>query len=397
MIVNRVERHLIKKSNPMWKTVDYYSYQAKNLYNEANYIVRQYFINNRTYHNYNKMDKMRKILPSYYLLGTQCSQCTLILLDRNWLSFFRAIKDCSKKKGIGYSGRPALPKYKKKDGRSVLMLKNIQYHIIGGKVKFAWKPFRQFTDIKTNITGKPMQLRFVPQNSSYWMEICYQVEIPDVIDKTERIVGIDLGVNNFVTIANNSGVKPIIVNGRIIKSMNQYFNKKKSLIQSETGVVVNNRLRNLTDKHMRKIDYFMHCASKLVIDYCLKYNFDIIVIGKNDWWKDRINIGHKNNQTFESIPYEKFLTKLRYKAENAGIKVIETEESYTSGTSFLDNELPVKENYNKKRRKKRGLFKSNDGNIINADLNGAYQIIRKVFPNFEWDRGCDLHPIRFNV
>jgi putative transposase len=150
---------------------------------------------------------------------------------------------------------------------------------------------------------------------------------------------------------------------------------------------------------MRKIDYYMHCASKKVVQYCLDNNVGTIVIGKNSNWKNEVNIGHKNNQTFVSIPYRKFMLKLKYKAQNAGISVLETEERYTSGTSFIDNELPIKENYNKKRRVKRGLFASNDGIKINADLNGAYQIIKKVFPNaFEQgNRGCAYHPVRINI
>jgi len=289
----------------MWKTIDDYCFRAKNLYNEANYIVRQEFVNNRKYLNYNAIDKMRKSLGSYYLLGTACSQCTLMLLDRNWKSFFKAIKDWSRKKGRGYLGKPSLPGYKDKNGRSFLMLKNIQYHIIDGKIKFAWEPLRQFSGIKTRITGKPMQLRFVPKNSTYWMEICYQIEIPDKIEKTERIAGIDLGIDNFATISNNAGITPIIVNGGSIKSMNQYFNKKKSSIQSESGMIVNNRLKFFTDKHMRKIDYFMHCTSKLIISYCLENNIDTIIVGKNNLWKNKVNIGHVNNQTFVSIPYDK--------------------------------------------------------------------------------------------
>ena len=143
----------------------------------------------------------------------------------------------------------------------------------------------------------------------------------------------------------------------------------------------------------------MHCASKKVIDYCLEFGIDTIVVGKNDGWKQETNMGKRNNQNFVHIPYEKFIPKLRYKAENYGINFIETEESYTSGTSFLDNELPERKNYDKSRRIERGLFQSNDGKIINSDLNGSYQIIRKVFPNaFEqWDRGCGLHPVKINI
>ena len=142
----------------------------------------------------------------------------------------------------------------------------------------------------------------------------------------------------------------------------------------------------------------MHNASKFIIDYCLRNNFDTIIIGKNDEWKQKIGLGKRINQNFIQIPFESLIHKIQYKAENIGIKVILTEESYTSGTSFLDYELPIKENYNKNRRVKRGLFQSSN-HLINADLNASYQIIKKVFPNAFADgiEGVGLHPVRINV
>ena len=395
--MHRVERHLIKKSNPMWKTVDYYCYQVKNVYNEANYIIRQEFINNKKWIHYYELDKIMRNYKSYYELGSQPSQMILRLLDKNWKSFFEGIKDWSKKKGDGYFGKPSLPNYKKLNGRSNLMLTNNLFKIRNGEIYFSWKPLNRFSGIKTSVKERTFQIRFVPTGGCYYMEIVYETSI---LPKQEikNIAGIDLGVNNFATISNNIGVQPIIINGKTIKSMNQYYNKTISKIKKETDMSWNNRMQNLTDKRREKIDYFMHKASKVVVDYCLAYGIDTIVIGKNDGWKQKVNMGKRNNQNFVYIPYEKFIMKLKYKCENVGINFFETEESYTSGTSFLDNELPVARNYNKKRRISRGLFQSNDGTIINADLNGSYQIIRKVFPNaFEqWDRGCGLHPIRIS-
>ena len=143
----------------------------------------------------------------------------------------------------------------------------------------------------------------------------------------------------------------------------------------------------------------MHKASREVINYCMGLNIDTIVIGLNKEWKQESKINKVANQTFTQIPYDSFISKIKYKAENVGIGVIVNEESYTSGTSFLDNELPIKENYNKSRRIKRGLFVSNNGIKINADLNGAYQIIKKVFPNtfVNGILGVDLHPVVINI
>ena len=143
----------------------------------------------------------------------------------------------------------------------------------------------------------------------------------------------------------------------------------------------------------------MHCASKYIVDYCIKYDIGTIVIGKNDKWKQNSEMNKVTNQNFVYIPYETFINKLEYKCESIGINLIKTEESYTSGTSFLDNELPIKENYDKSRRIKRGLFKSNNGEYINADVNGAFQIMRKVFSNVTTNEivGAYSHPVIINL
>ena len=201
---------------------------------------------------------------------------------------------------------------------------------------------------------------------------------------------------------NNIGKQPIVINGKGIKSYNQYWNKEiskyRSIAKKTNNLDWTKRLQRLTNKRNFKLDYFMHCASKYVIDYCINNNIGTVVIGKNDKWKQECSMSKFNNQNFIQIPYEQFIKKLQYKAEEVGIDVIANEEGYTSGTSFLDNELPIKENYNKERRVHRGLFISNDGIKINADVNAAYQIMRKVFSN-AMDEIVDvhLHPVIINL
>ena len=404
MLAKRVEQHLIKKNNPLWKTIDNLCFKSKNVYNCANYIIRQEFINNGKWIRCNELDKLMQKQDCYYELGSQCSQQTLKILDENWKSFFSSIKDWRKNQ-YKYLGIPKLPKYKNKEkGRFILSLKNIQFKIKDSYIFFSWKPLKLLNNqFKTKINGRPMQLRFIPRGDYYVMEVVYEINVPDVNTDNTNIIGIDLGIDNFVTISNNIGVKSIIINGRGIKSINQYYNKKTSQIRSQLKTLHNkdwsNILQRLTNKRNNKVTDFLHKASKKVIDYCLENNVDTIVIGRNKNWKQESVLSKQVNQSFISIPHEEFIKKVKYKAENVGIQIIETEESYTSGTSFLDNELPVKENYNKKRRIKRGLFKSNDGILINADLNGAYQIIKKVFPEAFADgiEGVDLHPVRLNV
>ena len=239
------------------------------------------------------------------------------------------------------------------------------------------------------------------------------IEIPEGLDEAifdikdneiNNICGIDLGINNFATLTNNIGIKPVIINGKIIKSINQYYNKKlayyKSILKKTNNKDWSNKLNKLTIKRNNKIKNYMHKASKQVIEYCKCLNLDTIIIGNNPEWKQNSKLNKKVNQTFVQIPYENFIDMIQYKAQDVGIKVIITEENYTSGTSFLDNELPIKENYNKNRRIFRGLFRSNTGRLINSDVNGSLQIIKKVIPN-TFDgygiEGLDLTPLVVNL
>lgn len=346
---------------------------------------------------------MVKTSEPYRDLGSNVGQQTLRILDQNWKSFFTSIKDWSKNKEK-YLGKPKLPNYLDKEGRFNLIIDTNKVKILDEYLRFSWKPLRSLKDTyKTNVKGKLMQVRFIPKNNQYVMEIVYEIEVPEQPIESNRIVGIDIGIDNLATVSNNIKEQPFIINGRPLKSMNQYYNKEKAEIQSNLKLKHDknwsNRLQQLTDKRNNKIDDYIHKASKSIIDWCVECDIDTIVIGKNKNWKQEVNIGKKNNQNFTQIPMAIFINKIKYKAENVGIKVIETEESYTSGTSFLDCELPIKANYNKSRRVTRGLFKSNGGELINADLNGAYQIIKKVFSDAFADgiEGVGLHPARVNL
>lgn len=403
MKVTRTEQHMIKRSHSAWKLIDDLCFKSKNLYNYANYLLRQDFINNKNIMKYTELAGIVKDSKPYKDIGSNVGQQTLKMLDKNWKSFFVAIQDWSKNPKK-YLGKPKLPKYKNKDGRFVLGIDNIKFNIVDGYLRFSWSKLKPLNNIfKTNISGKLMQVRFVPKGNSYVLEIIYEIEVSQVDIKSKNIIAIDLGVNNFATISNNIGLIPIIINGRIIKSINQYYNRLRAKIQSELKIKNNKtwsrRLQSLTDKKQNRLNSFLHKASKIIIDYYLENKIDTIIVGINNGWKQKSKIGKTNNQNFTFIPYENFINKLKYKCENNGIKFIETEESYTSGTSFLDAEMPYKENYDKSRRITRGLFKADNGIVINADLNGSYQIMRKVIPNAfaEGIEGVGLHPVKLNI
>ena len=397
--VQRCEQHNIKYGTDFYKFVDEMCFKSKNLYNYANYIIRQEFINNGNWIKYNQLFQLVKESEPYKDIGNNTGQGTLRILDKNWKAFFKAIKDW-KKNPSKYLGRPKIPKYKDKDGRFLLSLDSNKVKLKDGYVYFAWKPFKPYNNMfKTNAQERILQCRFIPRCGKYVMEIVYEIEVPDISETSDRVAAIDIGVDNFITMVNNIGENPIAVKGGVIKSINQFYNKQKANIQSElkkvNGKDWSKKLQKLTDKRYEMIKYQMHCISKYVVDWCVLYGIDTLIVGHNDEWKQK----KQGMQNFTYIPYELFIQMLAYKCENNGIRFIENEEAYTSGTSFLDNEDPVKENYNKERRVHRGLFIADCGKKINADVNGAYQILKKVIPDAfsKGIEGAGSHPTIINL
>ena len=397
MKVNRVEQQIIRKNNPIYNVVDQYCFYSKNVYNQANYIIRQEFINNNNKLSAYDVQKLMQSMDCYKECGSQAAQKTIQLVDKMWKSYFKAIKDW-KKNPSKYLGMPKLPKYLPKDGRQVFMLKNIQCSLNNEQFRIAFKPFGGYT-VNTHAVGKLMQCRFVPKADYYVMEIVYEIEVPDVVEERIRICSIDLGTENLVTMVNNVSLQPVVIKGGAIKSVNQFYNKRKAEIQSqlkkETGRDWSKKLQKLTDKRYEKIKYLMDCASKKVVDYCVENKIDTLIIGLNKKWKQE----NENKQNFTYIPFDMLIKQIQSKCEEYGIEVVMTEEAYTSGTSFLDKEQPIKENYNKERRVYRGLFVANNGKTINADVNGAYQIMKKVVPDVfdEGIEGVGSHPIRLEI
>ena len=251
--VNRVEQQIIKRNNPIFKIVDCYCLYSKNVYNEANYIMRQEFVNNGNKLNANDIQKLMQNMNCYKECGAQAAQKTIQLVDKMWKSFLVSIKDYYKNPNK-YLGKPKLPKYLKKDGRQVFMLKNIQCSLKDGLFRISFKPFKGYT-VKTHAIGKLIQCRFVPKGLYYVMEIVYEIEVPDISEIYERIVAIDIGVDNFITMVNNIGENPIAVKGGVVKSINQFYNKRKATIQSElkkaNGKDWSKKLQKLTDNGMR--------------------------------------------------------------------------------------------------------------------------------------------------
>lgn len=399
--VRRVERHIIKETHELYEMIDDYCFKVKNLYNYANYLVRQEFINNGKWIREYDLSKMCQSSEGYKDIMGQTAQQTIKLLSQNWKSFFVSIKDWSKNKEK-YNGRPKLPKYKHKtNGRCIAVFTNQNCKIIDSHVRFP-KVFNQYL-LPTKMNGKLQQVRIVPKNRQYVIEVVYKTMIQDLREDNGKYMSIDIGLDNLATIVTNSGMNPVVLNGKGLKSVNKYFNKQtshyKGIANRMNDKYVTNRILKLTNKRNNMIDNLMHKASRMVIDLALENDVSVIVVGNNKDWKRKSKMSKNVNQSFVGIPHQRFIEMVQYKAESVGINVILTEESYTSGTSFIDNELPIKNNYDKSRRKHRGLFVSNNGTKINADVNGAYQIMKKVFPNVFSNgiEGVGLHPIRVAI
>lgn len=408
MIVSRVEKHILKQNNEYYSLINNFCLKAKNLYNHANYIVRQAFCTSNKWIRYQNLDtmlKQDKDYPDYTNMPTaQSAQQILRLLDKNWTSFFKSIKDWSKQKDK-YLGKPKLPKYKSKNGREILILTNQNVKLKENILSFP-KTFNKFT-IQPQFVNRTdfvsfQQARFLPRNKHIVIELVYNIEIPNIVKDNGRYLSIDIGVDNLSTITNNFNETPVIVNGKGLKSINQYYNKSLAHYKSVTKMLnkknYSNKQNKLTIKRNAKITDYLHKTSRFIVDYAKQYSVSIIVIGHNKKWKQNSVLSKQVNQHFVQIPFNTLIQQVQYKAEELGIKVILVEESYTSGTSFLDNEMPIKENYNKNRRKHRGIFKSNDGTLINADVNGAFQILKKVFPNAYTNgiEGLMFNPVKVN-
>ena len=357
-----------------------------------------------------KINKQR----DYLNLPAHSNQYIIKAVLQDWKSFFESLKDY-KKNPSKYKGRPKPPRYAKKNGRKVALLSNQTCTIKNEKYLKMPKTKEKLNIGKLGkIDDKLKQVRIVPGPTYYTIEIVFEKEATQkMISETPiRIFGIDLGVNNFATIVNNVGEDPIIVNGKAMKSINQYYNKMRAhyygiLRQGKSkkeGFFTSRKLKSLDVKRNDKVKDFLHKASFNIIKEAVKYEIDTIIIGKNEGFKEDVKLRKKDKQTFINIPYAQFVKYLTYKANERGINVLVTEESYTSKASFLDSDqLP---HYGEKKdiefsgkRIKRGLYKSNISIMINADCNGAANIVRKVVPDAfsKGNRGVVSTPIVLSV
>jgi putative transposase len=373
-------------------------HHSNSLYNQGNYLIRQKFFQKRSWLRYNELYHQLKTSSHYKALPAQTGRQVLRVLEKNWKVFFQAIKEW-KIHSTKFLGRPKPPKYREKAGENLLVFTGQQVRLRNGCLLLPKNLGSFQTRIRRNLRGA----RILPRGVGYKLEIIYQKESIPLKSQRHRIVSIDLGVNNLITMVNNIGEPPIVINGKSVKAVNQYFNKQLSKLQSlydRSNIKSGLKLRRLLFRRKKKLSDRLHKASRYVVNWCLHHQIDTVIMGYNATWKQQVALGKVVNQQFVNIPFFQLVKHFEYKCEDEGLQLFITEESYTSKCSFLDRESIQKHSKYKGRRISRGLFRSHTGILINADVNAAYNIMCKVVPNAFPAEGIvdvGLHPKRIKL
>lgn len=392
-----VERHIIKDNR-----FEDICLKSGLLYNYVLYLVRQGIFNKEYLKEYDLSTKLcRENQVDFRNLPNHVSQQVIKQVFQNIKSWIKLRKDFDKNPGKYDNHQPHLPKYKKCKKQNIVIFTTSSCRVKDdGYIHFVKNVVEP---IKTNVKKDELkQVRIVPQATCYVVEVIYERKETDLNLNKDNFLSIDLGLNNLCSCISNVGVKPFIINGRVMKSLNRWYNKKKARLMSYVGDKgTSRRIRRISLYRNCWIDDKMHKISKYIVNFCVSNNIGRIIIGLNKEWKQEINIGRRNNQHFVSIPHSKLIDKIMYKAKLLGIEVVIHEESYTSKIDHLAFEkMEHQDNYLGKR-KRRGLFQSSIGKLINADINGAIGIARKVIGdsciNAIAGSGFAFNPIRLNI
>ena len=412
MIVKRVVKFNIKKNHVDYNYIKQQLIESKEIYNYANYIIRQIFFKKSKNHKFSldfvdeypelkdlftqyiEEDKQftslfNKIIRKFaklkeFSVNTKIVHSIIRKLNSDWDSYwalFNLVKNNQYDKSIN------IPKYKKQYnlveyGNQVLSKKKLKLGFIGSdKMKQGFKLSKKQKDLNCKC------FRIFYKNNNFICELIYEKEINDQAGSTGKVASIDLGLENLFTVAFNYNKKGISFKGTKLKSTNQYFNKEKAKLQSllPKNKYCSKRINHLFYKREEQLRNVIGFYSNRLMELLVNEGISTLVIGHNKCWKDKISIGKVNNQNFVSVPFSKIIDIIKYKAEDLGIKCIEQEESYTSKASFIDNDnIPIlHENDNKKytfsgKRISRNLYQTKDNKIIDADLNGALNIMKKA-------------------
>lgn len=413
LTVKQQIKHLSKED---YKSIKELCHIAKNLTNEAIYNVRQYYFTEDKFLKYEKNYTLLKSSPNYKELNSNMAQQILKEVDGSFKSFFGLIKLAKQGK---YSFKDCkLPRYLPKDGYTALVIGFVRLN--GNKLILPFSNNFKKTHKVVEITIPPVlldkkvkEIRILPKTNARYFEIqyIYETECIQRNLNTQNALALDLGVNNLVTAVSSTG-KSFILDGRRLKSINQWFNKENARLQSikdkqHFGKKPTNRQKAIARDCNNKVNDYMNKVARMIIDYCINNDIGTLIAGYNVTFQRNSHIGKQNNQNFVNIPYGRLRDKLAYMCELNGITYVEQEESYTSKASFWDKDnIPVYNNDNPKEyefsgnRVHRGLYETANGKTFNADINGALNIMRKssvVDMNILYGRGEVDTPIRIRI
>lgn len=391
-----VERHIVKDNR-----FGDICFKSGLLYNYVLYLVRQGIFNKEHLKEYDLSTKLGKENQfDFRNLPCNVSQQVVGQVFKSINSWIKLKKDFGKNPAKHNNRKPHLPSYKKGKKQNMVVFTTSACRIKDGYIYFVKNIIQP---IKTKIgDNKLCQVRIIPQATCYVVEVIYEKKEQDLNLNKDNVLSIDLGLNNLCSCINNAGKQPFIVNGRIMKSFNQWYNKRKIKLMSFAGDKgTSKRLRQLNNYRNFWIEDHIHKVSRFIINYCVDNNIGSLVVGLNKGWKQEINLGKKTNQKFVEIPFSRLIDKISYKCKLVGISFYLSEESYTSKVDHLAFEELGKHDAYLGKRKKRGLFQSSVNKLINADINGAIGIGRKVFGDSYVSRiidsGLAFNPIRVNI
>ena len=377
-----VEKHKIYRSHLSYSKLDEMSRKANNLYNQCVYFAKH---SEHLSEDLKNLDKVMKSFPdehdNYRSFGhAKSAQQVLRLFHQNLKGYFASINDY-KKNPTKYTGRPRFPKFRKSGDRFQVIFTNQSVTLANQVINIASRAFENKLSInlRTRSAKKICQVVFAPRNNYFLAYIIYEAD-PIMSENTNKIAAIDIGLSNLATVTFSEKNEPILYRSDLLK-INNDFNRLTleyaSILKKTQSRDTSKRRKRFSEKYSGLVEDRLHKISRAIINDLSHRGVSTVIVGKNTGQK--INCKIKN---FVQVPLFRLIEMIKYKAELAGITFIQVNESYTSGTSFLDNELPTKEFYDKSRRKYRGLFLSNNSKRINSDVNASFQIMKKVYKEF---------------
>ena len=393
--MKQVERHWIREGHKLYPICDDLTFKAKNLYNAGLYQIRQSIFERNKCQEEEKpsvlswtelVTQFRKEKQADMLaLPSKVSANILKTLGSTIHSYYQTLKAFHDKSNLGVTSKPQLPRYlHKTEGRYVVEFTNqtiSRKRGINGELILCPRDLNLF--IPTKVTN-PKSVRIVPKLKAFVIEVIYEVEISP-LKSTGNYAGIDLGVDNLATITFSNGANPLVVKGSKLKSINQGYNRLITKATSKLPVnqKTSQHIHRLWRNRELRLQSELHKLTSFLSLYFDEMAIETVFVGKNQGWKQEVSLGKKTNQSFTQIPFNTFISQLTYKCLAKGIKVVGQEESYTSKASFLDeDEIPVYKDVQTKpqfsgKRISRGLYQSKDGRVLNADVNGSYNILVK--------------------